>query len=205
MPMDTLKASISEPPDHGEVDTMALPAGWYPVSGDPSGTTRYWDGGDFTTGPKRSANTRSRAGFIKPNSATRWHMATVLSRSVAGIVDYGAPVAIVLGIANGMGTTMPGRTVDSWTAEPTLLAVIAAVILVNQVILVGLWGLSLGKILLGLRVVDARDKDRVPGLTRALIRFVLLVPSVVITAVLFALGTRKGFHDIAAGTAVIYN
>ena len=184
---------------------MALPAGWSPVSGDPPGTTRYWDGGDFTTSPKRNANNRTSAGFIKPNSATRWRMATVLSRSVAGIIDYGAPVAIVLGIANGMGVTMPGRAVDSWTAEPTMLAVIAGVILVNQVILVGLWGMSLGKVLLGIRVVNARDIARAPGLTRALIRFVLLAPSVVITAALFALGTRKGFHDVAAGTAVIYN
>lgn len=184
---------------------MALPADWYPVSGDPAGTTRYWDGGDFTTGPKRNANTRSRAGFIKPNSATRWRMATLLSRAVAGIINYGAPVAIVLGMANGRGATMPDRTIDSWTAEPTLLASIAAVILINQVILVGLWGVSLGRVLLGLRVVDVRDKDRAPGLTRALIRFVLLVPSVVISAALFALGTRKGFHDVVAGTAVIYN
>ena len=184
---------------------MALPAGWYPVTGDPPGTTRYWDGGTFTTGPRRNVNAKNRAGFIKPNSATKWRMATAMSRVIAAVIDYGAPVAIVLGIGNGMGVTIPGRTLESWTNEPRLLVVIAACIVVNQVVLVGLTGLSLGRILLGLRVVDVRDKDRPPGLARALLRFVLIAPSIVVTAMLFILGKRKGLHDIAAGTAVVYN
>lgn len=184
---------------------MALPAGWYPVTGDPPGTTRYWDGGTFTTGPRRNVNARNRAGFVKPNSATKWRMASFISRVIAAIIDYGAPVAIVLGIANGMGVTMPGRTLDSWTAEPRLLGVIVLCILMNSVVLVGLTGVSLGRVLLGLRVVDARDKDRAPGLTRALVRFVLVGPSIVITAMMYALGKRQGLHDLAAGTAVVYN
>ena len=51
---------------------MALPAGWYPVAGDPSGTHRYWDGEVFTTGPKRDVNSRAKSGFAKPNSAMAW-------------------------------------------------------------------------------------------------------------------------------------
>jgi uncharacterized RDD family membrane protein YckC len=184
---------------------MALPAGWYPVSGDPPGTSRYWDGGTFTTGPKRNVNARNRAGFVKPNSASKWRMASPISRVIATIIDSGAPAAIVLGIANGMGVTVPGRTLASWTDEPRLLGVIVLCMLINQVVLVGLTGLSLGRILLGLRVVDARDKDRSPGLARALLRFVLVGPSIIITAMMYALGKRQGLHDLAAGTAVVYN
>lgn len=183
---------------------MSLPAGWYPVSGDPPGTTRYWDGDAFTTGPKRDQNARSRAGFIKPNSAARWRMASLVSRAISALIDYGAPVAIVLGIANGMGVTMPGRSLESWTSEPELMATIGATIFMNSVVLVGLFGVSLGRILMGLRVVDIRNRDRSPGLLRALLRFALLVPAIPGTAMMFVLGKRKGVHDLAAGTAVVY-
>ncbi len=183
---------------------MALPAGWYPVTGDPPGTTRYWDGDSFTTGPQKNANARSRSGFAKPNSATRWRMATVFSRLAAAIIDYGAPVAIVVGIANGFGATIPGRTVDSWTAEPGLMAVILMAILANSVVLMGLFGTTIGHLLLGLRVVDARDKDRAPGLARALVRFITVVPALPGTVMMLLLGKRRGLHDLLSGTAVVY-
>ncbi len=183
---------------------MGLPAGWYPVAGDPTGTQRYWNGDEFTTGPKRDANARQKAGFIKPNSAAKWNMAPPLSRLLAALIDYGAPVAIVLGMANGMGAEIPDTTLSAWLSSTDLLASIAAVMLVNQVILVGIWGVSVGRILLGLRVVDARDRDRAPGLGRALVRFLLTGPGAVITAMMFLLGKRRGVNDLAAGTAVVY-
>ncbi len=184
---------------------MALPAGWYPVSGDPAGTQRYWDGETFTTGPKRTPTARDRAGFARPNSAARWRRASLVSRLAAAIIDYGAPVVIVLGIANGMDLEVPTTTLESWTAQPRLLGAILGCWLVNQVILVGFFGVSLGRILLGLRVVDARDKDRPPGLIRALVRVALQWPALLITILFFILGRRQGFHDYVAGTAVIYS
>ncbi len=187
-----------------KVADMGLPAGWYPVAGDPPGTQRYWDGEAFTTGPKRDVNARRKAGFIKPNSAAKWNMAPPISRLLAAMIDYGAPVAIVLGIANGMGAEVPDTTLDSWLSHTDLVATIIGVILVNQVLLVGFWGVSIGRILLGLRVVDARDRDRAPGLSRALVRFLLAAPGAVFTAAMFLLGKRRGVHDLAAGTAVVY-
>ena len=183
---------------------MALPAGWYRVAGDPSGTHRYWDGEGFTTGPKRDAQARAKSNFTKPNSAGKWRMATLMSRLIAGVIDLGAPIAVVLGVANGFGTTMPTRELDSWTSNPGLLGAIVAVLLFNEVILVGFWGRSLGRTLLGLRVVDYRDKDRSPGLARAAARFLLAVPGIPVSAVLIILGKRRGLHDFATGTAVVY-
>lgn len=183
---------------------MALPAGWYPVAGDPSGTHRYWDGEGFTTGPKRDVNSRAKAGFAKPNSAGKWRMATLMSRLTAGIIDLGAPAAVVLGVANGLGYAMPGTTLDSWLDSPGLLTAIFAALVVNEVLLVGLWGVSVGRTLLGLRVVDYRDKDRAPGLPRAAARFLLAVPGIPVSAVLILLGKRRGMHDFATGTAVVY-
>lgn len=183
---------------------MPLPAGWYPVSGDPDGTQRYWDGEEFTTAPKRNPGARQRAGFAKPNSAAKWRQATVVSRVAAAIIDYGAPIVIVAGIANTLGVDIPEATVAGWTAEPRMMGAIIACWVVNQIALVGLFGVSLGRILLGLRVVDARDKDRSPGVLRALIRTALIVPTLAITIVMLVLGRRQGFHDLVAGTAVIY-
>lgn len=183
---------------------MALPAGWYPVTGDPAGTQRYWDGENFTTGPKRSAAARQRAGFARPNSAAKWRRASVVSRFAAAIIDYGAPVMIVIGLANGLGMEIPDTTMETWTAQPRIVGAIVGCWLVNQVILVGLFGVSLGRILLGLKVVDARDKDRSPGLLRAVIRLAVLVPTLIVTILFFLLGRRQGFHDFVAGTAVIY-
>ena len=102
------------------------------------------------------------------------------------------------------GYAMPGTTLESWTDSPGLLAVIAAVLITNEVLLVGFWGVSLGRTLMGLRVVDYRDKDRAPGLARAAARFVLAVPGIPVSAVLIILGKRRGMHDFATGTAVVY-
>lgn len=183
---------------------MALPAGWYPVTGDPAGTHRYWDGDDFTTGPKRDEGRRRRAGFLKPNGVTKWNMATPMARGTSALIDYGAPIVIVVGIANGLGVEIPANSVAGWTGEPRLVGAILACYFINQVLLVGLFGVSLGRTLLGLRVVNATDKDRAPGLMRAFIRFALQLPGLPLTLLFFLLGRRQGLHDLAAGTAVIY-
>ena len=112
--------------------------------------------------------------------------------------------AIVLGIANGMGYAVPGTTVDSWLDHPGVVMVILSVLVVNEVFLIGLWGVSLGLTLMGLRVVDYRDKDRAPGVLRAAGRFLLAVPGLPISAMLIVLGRRRGLHDLATGTAVVY-
>ena len=80
----------------------------------------------------------------------------------------------------------------------------AAFLIVNQVVLVGLFGLSLGRILFGMRVVNMRNRDKPPGLARALLRAVLRLPTLPVTVLFFLLGRRQGLHDLAAGTAVVY-
>lgn len=183
---------------------MALPAGWYPVSGDPAGTQRYWDGETFTTGPKRDVNARNRSGFVKPNSASKWRMASPASRLAASLIDYGAPIVIVVGVANGLGFTIPETSLEGWLGEPGMVTAILTCYLINQVVLVGLLGVSMGRILLGLRVVSARDKDRPPGLVRALARLLLHLPCLAFTLMFFLLGKREGLHDVVTGTAVVY-
>ncbi len=183
---------------------MALPAGWYPVSGDPSGTQRYWDGEEFSGAPKRTATARGTARFNKPSAVHKWQLANPVARLIAAVIDYGAPLVIVAGIANGMGVEVPRDLDAAQTADARLMGALLALYLLNQVVLVGLFGMSLGRTLLGLRVVDARTRDRPPGMVRALVRTLLIAPGLVITVFFFILGRRQGFHDLAAGTAVVY-
>lgn len=183
---------------------MSLPVGWYPVAGDPPGTRRYWDGSSFVGDPERDASEGRRAGFARTGSATSWRRAGVVSRAIAAIVDYGAPLVIVVGIAMSWGVESPGFDLQRWIDSRALLAAVVATIVVNQVVLVGFFGRSLGRILLGLRVVDARDRNRSPGIVRALLRFLVLLPGLPISALMLFFGGRRTLHDVAATTAVIY-
>ncbi len=183
---------------------MALPAGWYPVSGDPEGTQRYWDGASFTTGPKVGGTRARRHGFNPVASTSTWRLAGPIARAVAGFVDVFAPLVIMVGLANATGVGLPEPDAHQWAAERNLLIALGSWIVLNHVLLVGLFGTSLGKILLGLRVVDRRTRTQPPGLARALLREVLLVPCLIGTVALFGYGRREGLHDIIAGTAVVY-
>jgi uncharacterized RDD family membrane protein YckC len=183
---------------------MALPAGWYPVTGDPAGTQRYWDGDEFTTTPKTGGIKAVRHGFNPVAARSKWRLAGLISRAVATFIDVFAPAVILFGIGNATGFGVPGPNAGEWAAETNLLIALGAWVVINHVILVGFAGVTLGKILLGLRVVDARTRTRAPGLLRALVRLLVAAPGLLISLAYFAYGRREGFHDKVAGTAVVY-
>lgn len=182
---------------------MSLPKGWYSVAGDPNGTQRYWDGEEFTTSPRKNPNNRRR-GFLAPASTSKWRMAGPIARAVAGFVDYAGTAVVLIGLGNATGIGMPEPNADAWVAEQNLILALAGWIVINHVILVGFFGVTLGKILLGLRVVDQRSKSHPPGLLRALVRQIMLPPGLLISPALFLFGRRDGFHDMVAGTSVVY-
>lgn len=183
---------------------MALPEGWYPVAGDPADTHRFWDGEQFTTAAVTTQNVRRRRGFIAPVATSKWRMAGFVSRLLAAAVDYLAPIIIFVGIANATGFGIPEPTADAWAAETNLLIGMAGWVLINQVILVAFFGVTMGKILFGLRVVESKDRRHPPGLVRAIVREALLFPGLIVSVGLFLLGRREGVHDVLAGTSVVY-
>lgn len=70
---------------------------------------------------------------------------------------------------------------------------------VEVTLLTGLLGVTIGKRLFGLRVIDV--DGRAPGLGRAALRTALLclvVPALIMTE------DKRGLHDLAAGTKVVY-
>ncbi len=77
--------------------------------------------------------------------------------------------------------------------------VINAVYIVEVAVLVGLLGFSIGKRVMGLRVINA-DGEPI-GLIRAFLRTALLsfvLPAIVMTE------DKRGLHDLAAGSKVVY-
>ncbi|GAA2089422.1 RDD family protein [Aeromicrobium tamlense] len=76
--------------------------------------------------------------------------------------------------------------------------IINAVFIVEVAILVGLTGFSIGKRIMGLRLINP---DGMPiGIPRALLRTLLL--SVVIPAIVMT-DDKRGLHDLAAGSKVV--
>ena len=71
---------------------------------------------------------------------------------------------------------------------------------VQVVLLTALTGQSLGKRLLGIRVVRLADQDRPPGFLPALIRTAL---AVLVLPAVFMDRDGRGLHDKAAGTLVV--
>ena len=76
--------------------------------------------------------------------------------------------------------------------------IINGVFIVEVAILVGLTGFSIGKRIMGLRLIN--PDGRPIGVLRALLRTVLL--SLVIPAIVMT-DDKRGLHDLAAGSKVV--
>jgi uncharacterized RDD family membrane protein YckC len=139
-----------------------------------------------------------------PGTNAKWAAAGIISRLVAAFVDYAGAAVILVGIGQATGLGIPGPHAAEWAAERNLLLALSGWIIINHVVLVGFFGVTMGKILLGLRVVDLRTRQDPPGIVRAFVRQALLIPSIVLSPPLVILGRREGLHDLIARTAVVY-
>ena len=84
-----------------------------------------------------------------------------------------------------------------WLFEGSNLAILA-IFFIEYLVLVSLLGTTVGQKIFGIRVI--RLDGSVPGIASGFIRTLLLM--LVIPAVIFD-ADRRGFHDIAARTAVV--
>lgn len=111
-------------------------------------------------------------------------------RLVALLIDW-VLAMLIARIVFGVDTTKPAQNV--WEASAALVIYVVMVTL-----LVGLLGFSIGKRLLGLRVINT--SGRPIGIARALIRTALLV--LILPAILMT-DDKRGLHDLAAGSKEI--
>ncbi|MCB0993464.1 MAG: RDD family protein [Acidimicrobiales bacterium] len=187
---------------------MALPPGWYQHSGDSPGRLRYWDGDHFTSDTMLDPMPRGARTRMAPN----WRLAGPTARLGAWTVDNLVPVLIFIAVAKVRDTALP--TLDDaqqpqqlWDTYLPIIALFGVFHLVNQVALVALTGRSLGKAVVGLRVVRLNDEDSAPGIVSAVVRYIVSIvalPLAPVNALIFFYGQRRLVHDLAANTAVLY-
>lgn len=184
---------------------MSLPAGWYPVANDPPGTHRYWDGQSFTSAPQRNPNARV-TGLRSAAVISENEVGGLVNRGIAWMIDTLAPVLIIAGLANATGIGMGYPENIAQLDYKAFAVALVAFTVVNQVILAGLTGQTLGKTVLGMRIVRT-DTRQAPGVPRALLRhMVWAVPfALVVNVVMMILGNRRTLNDVIAGTVVVYD
>jgi uncharacterized RDD family membrane protein YckC len=134
----------------------------------------------------------------------------VLARFVDGLV-VGIPMSVFMTIVLNRMYPIPGQPGQ----PPPLFAIWLATLLIYvayEIILIALLGQTVGKRMIGIRVVDL--DGAIPGWARATRRFLLpfaagMVPYIglplgiaVFLRAAF-IGDRRGFHDLFAGTRVV--
>lgn len=131
----------------------------------------------------------------------------VLARFIDGLV-VGIPVSVVLTIVLNRMYTVPEEPPSLFPIWLATLPIFVA----YEVVLVALWGQTVGKRMIGIRV--AGPDGAVPGWARATRRFLLpfaaaMVPYVglLLDIAVFLRAAfvpdRRGFHDLFAGTTVV--
>ncbi|MFE5919147.1 RDD family protein [Streptomyces sp. NPDC056468] len=160
------------------------------------------------------------AGVARPAALPRRLLARLIDYLAAGVVF--APIAVSQGTAafqhlqgKVASARQSGVTATVWLIDGTTAAQLA--VLASSLILTGLllealptalWGRTLGKRLLGLRVLDIESHTRpapAPAVQRALIHIVLNVLTVGVVGLLWCLADRpwrQCWHDKAARTFV---
>lgn len=129
--------------------------------------------------------------------------AFVIDRVVSWSLD-----AVVLAVAYE-GFLRAGR----WLPGLTVAALGVLAVSLGSVVVLGTWGVSAGKALVGLRVVSSYD-GRPIGVRRAVLRTGLLglatlptlglgVVALAWTALVDPAGRRRGWHDVWAGSVVV--
>jgi uncharacterized RDD family membrane protein YckC len=118
------------------------PPGWYYAHGDPPATQRYWDGTSWVGAPQPVPGSEVAASTLKS--------ALPLPRIGARIIDWllWAVVLTVVSVAlDGLGA---GGSVTG----PAVRALTTALVLVYETVMVMQAGATLGKMTIGLKVVD---------------------------------------------------
>ncbi len=135
--------------------TPTQPPGWYHAQGDPPGTQRYWDGTQWQGGPQPTGqqfNAGATGGLDLAEPGNRF-LARLLDTIGYIIVNF------ILAIPFGVGAVLAGSDEVS-IGTGILVGLIGLVVLfVNEVILTTKNGGTVGKKILGMKVVNADGSD----------------------------------------------
>lgn len=132
------------------------PPGWYYAQGDPPGTQRYWDGSSWQGGPQPVPGADPGVA-----DSVAGNLAEPIKRIGARIIDGIIWIVIISVIAVIFGGSF---------GSPGIIASIltGVLVVVYEVVMVGTRGGTVGKLLLGMKVVneDGSAADYQTGLRR---------------------------------------
>ncbi len=139
------------------------------------------------------------------------------ARVIDGIFDAWIIVVVKIELVRDlMGFDIPKGAKGAYdTSKIASKITIAIVFFIFELVPVALWGRTLGKSLLGLRVIDRKTGNR-PGWSAAFLRWFIpvfswFIPLVDVAGPMIVWGfsltnkRRLGLHDLVAGTAVVRN
>lgn len=127
------------------------PPGWYYAEGDPPGTQRYWDGTQWQGGPQPvgqpfTATASAGLNLAEPGS----RLGARLLDSIGYFI-----INLIISIPFGVGAALAGTGDGIGIGAAVLLGVIGLVVLyANEVIFTARSGGTIGKKILGMKVVN---------------------------------------------------
>lgn len=165
-------------------------AGWYYAEGDPPGTTRYWDGtqwvGDPVHTPPAAPGGEGFADTTTGGGAFRQQLASPGSRIGARVIDIVIALIIALiffvpvitGVIDdidALGSNPSDSEVEQVLTDAVednvgRLALFSLIGLLWDFLWVGFAGGTPGKLMLGLRVARADNRESPPGWGKAALR-----------------------------------
>ncbi len=141
------------------------PPGWYHAHGDPTGTQRYWDGTAWVGTPQPGPDSPIDDAV---------NVALPIPRMAARVIDWVLWLAIRAGAAAFVGYVAGSDSADTWLDRALIPTLGVILIAVYELSMVARSGATVGKMALGLEVVNA-DGSTVDLSTSMLRIFPLLV------------------------------
>ncbi len=140
------------------------PPGWYYAHGDPPSTQRYWDGTAWVGSPRPGPGSADLASL---------NVALPIPRMAARLIDWVIWLAIRAGAGAFIGYVAGSDPGDTWL-DRALVPVLAVILIaLYEIAMVARTGATVGKMALGLKVVDPAGTP--VDLSSSMIRVLLLL------------------------------
>ncbi len=140
------------------------PPGWYYAQGDPPGTQRYWDGSSWQGGPQPVPGSGGEPAIDTVAGQTLAEpVKRIGARVIDGVIWFIISVLVPALFGGGLLSS------DVGFARALLLTIVTgALVVVYEVLMIGTQGATLGKMALGLKVVneDGSAADYMTGVQR---------------------------------------
>jgi uncharacterized RDD family membrane protein YckC len=170
-------------------DSATQPTGWYHAVGDPAGTVRYWDGGNWWGEPQEnfseaapevravSSQRERRTGMVLPVAAYPRRAAAALfdfalyAMNMVIVWQFRAPITSLVDQVKAVPLAFDFAVLTELWATVAVLLVVPTLL---EFMGLAVRGSSIGKRLFSLAVVRRRG-EQVPGLRAAFLRAVFKV------------------------------